>query len=193
MAKEKQHTNGTYELVAGRRINVESAVRSLNVPSGPTAKKVAVDPKFLKDEKGNYRFARAVTIPCLPSGASDENISDMVQQLMADLRAYDAAEEIVATIKRKDGTEREVRGPRTIKLCVNDKGEPISAGEYIANCIMGEHVLGLQKKFYKANFPKALAAAYDGTLTGEPYEKPPAKPARAKRVEEGEEEEIAVS
>lgn len=197
--KHEGGENGVFELVKGRRINVDSAVRSLQVPTGEKATKQAVPAKFLhvdNDPDKGYKFMRKITVPCLPSAVTDENIGDIVQQFMADLRAYDAASEVraVVQVKGKDGAveDREVRGERTMALCVDKRGNAISAGEYIAQCIMGEHVLGLQKRFYKANLPKALAAAYSGDLTGEVYEKPPVNARTPKAQGEEEAEEITV-
>ena len=210
MAKHERSGNGSYQLVRERRVNVKSAVRSLNnLPTGEG--KVKVDPKFLVDGNGKYKFARTISVPCIrgemvPDGnkrdqkgnpiltrreiANDENIAELVQQFMEDLRAYDAADEVVTT----NGTKR---GKRTIKLCAElDKDgnvvRELSAGEYIARCIMGEHILGLQKRFYKENQPKVYEAAYSGELTGEPYTRPIAK-VRGAKVSTVEQEEETVS
>ena len=51
MAKHERSGNGSYQLVRERRVNVKSAVRSLNnLPTGEG--KVKVDPKFLVDGNG---------------------------------------------------------------------------------------------------------------------------------------------
>jgi hypothetical protein len=176
MAREK-HSNGSYQLVKGRKENVESNVYTLRVIDADGSP-VTIKPERLKDENGAYKYRKVVSVPCIADGASDENIGELIQQFASDLSAYDSATEIVSV----DGTKR---GTRWMPLCVDTKGNPISAGQYLARLLDEAHRLAIQKRLYKPLHEQATKDFREADAIGEP-----AKKARAaKKAEvEGEEE-----
>ncbi len=176
MAREK-HSNGSYQLVKGRKENVESNVYTLRIDN-VDGSKVTIDPARLKTDTGAYRYRKVVSVPCIADGASDENIGELVQQFADDLRAYDAATEIVSV----DGTKR---GSRWMPLCVDTKGEPITAGQYLARLLDEAHRLAIQKRLYKPLHTQATKDFREADAIAEPTKK-----ARAKKADavEGEEE-----
>lgn len=176
MARER-HSNGAYQLVKGRKENVESNVYTLRIDNADGSK-VTIDPARLKDEKGAYRYRKVVSVPCIADGATDENVGELVQQFAEDLRAYDAATEIVSV----DGTKR---GTRWMPLCVDTKGEPITAGQYLARLLDEAHRLAIQKRLYKPLHTQATKDFREADSIAEPTKK-----ARARKPDavEGEEE-----
>jgi hypothetical protein len=174
----KEHGNGaSYQLVKGRKENVGSNVYTLKFPDA-NGKDVVIDASKLKNGDGKYLYSKTVSVPCIESGVTDENIGERLQQFTDDLRVYDAADEIVSM----DGTKR---GARHLTLCVNEKGEPISASQYVARLLNEAHRLAIQKRIYKPLREKAIAdfRASEGIEA-------PARKVRAQKAQEAEGEEV---
>jgi hypothetical protein len=178
MAREHKG-NGAYQLVKGRKENVESNVYTLRIDNADGSK-VTIDPTRLKTDAGAYKYRKVVSVPCIAEGATDDTVGQLVQQFAEDLRAYDAATEIVSV----DGTKR---GTRWMPLCVDTKGEPITAGQYLARLLDEAHRLAIQKRLYKPLHTQATKDFREADAIAEPSK----KARKTKEVTEAGEEEFA--